>query len=797
MKILRNIVIGIIVLVIILVIAVQVVVNMPFVKAKIVTVVQDQVSRKVELGSLRVGFLTGISLKINDFYLYEKNSEEVFLGLEALTVKVKLLPLLGKKVQVGGIEIIKPQITIVKRIDGSFNFSDMMASEPAEEKEATEVVEEKEVVETPGKKGALPKINIAYIKIKDASLVYKIETENGKFDDFPVKGLNILLDNFSLDKPFDLLISSEIGKKASVEFKTKIGAISDILTAPEESPLKATLSLKDFSSNELSAVLPKDILSLMTFSNMNIAMDIDGSLKDGLDLKFNITTDPLGKTNNLAVAAGVKMSVQADLSNVAASQFNAKIQLDELSLKNDLLADTISISGVLDVVPDTVTLKDLTIKAGSSDIKTSATITNYQQFPETSVSFAVVSNYLDINSLLPQRSAPAKSAEQGKAGAKESVKKAETAMADEKAAQDNNMLKKLLLEGTIDFKKIVYLKNTISDLVVNVSIKDGIASLDKLSLGVFEGAIKGTAKVSLVDDPAPFQADLSVQDLNVKEALVANADYDKFSGTLATTLSIKGTGYNTMDQLKQALTGNADITLKDGVLAGKSLKEEILSKMDNPILARLLPGLAKEREKAKSEPEEEQETKIQDLIVSVIIGNGIITLDKMTCGTEDVTLRGNGTVDFDLQSNLKAQAVLTKEFTEALTAGKDLSGTLPYEEGGMVLPVTITDLITNPTILPDISMILQAASKGALKDKLGGLFGGGKEEEGEKEEGGKKKLPLGGILGGDTQEKTGSDEKQSGSGTEEIQKKLPIKLPFGDKDKSEGDGKKKGAFGLF
>jgi hypothetical protein len=262
-----------------------------------------------------------------------------------------------------------------------------------------------------------------------------------------------------------------------------------------------------------------------------------------------------------------------------------------------------------------------------------------------------------------------------------------------------------------------------------------------------------------------------------------------------------------MPQLKEALTGNADMELKGGCLKGKSIKQDLLAALDNPILSQLLPGLKKEQEKASKE--EKKETKINELVVSLGIGNGVITVNKMTADTDTAKLRGSGTVNFDLNANLKAQAVVSPALTALLMAGKELPDYLPQEEGGIMLPAMITGPLSNPTILPDISELLKAASKGVIKDKIGGLIGG-KEGEGKK-----TMLPIGDILGGGESEKTegtkeegvkpslkqllpvGGEEKETGGGEEKKEKgKLPIKLPFGT-DKSEEGEKKKGGFKLF
>ncbi|MBI1871022.1 MAG: AsmA family protein [Chlamydiae bacterium] len=186
--------------------------------------------------------------------------------------------------------------------------------------------------------------------------------------------------------------------------------------------------------------------------------------------------------------------------------------------------------------------------------------------------------------------------------------------------------------------------------------------------------------------------------------------------------SLKGIGLSRYD-LEKTLTGHAKLESKEGKILGKNITQEILSKMNQPILIKFLPGLAKliqERDQVLPE------TRFTDFVVDLDIGNGKINLEKAGLTTADLSLRASGPIDFSFQANLGAHIVFSKELTEKMTQGQDLSNKLPYENGGLHIPVRITGPLSKPVIVPDLGVILSTLTKGELSDKIGGFLRGGK-----------------------------------------------------------------------
>jgi len=390
MKFLRNTFVVLVCLGLIVFISAQVLVNSSFVKDKIKTSLEQNISRQVKLDKLHVSFLKGLAIEINNFCVYEKNGKDIFVGLKSLKTGLNFMPLLSKKVEITSIELIEPEVNIIKYLDGSFNYSDMLKSQSSEittqEKlqETALKEQDKAADSTTGtqEEADLPNINIAYIIIKNASLLFKQEVQKDNFSEFPVKGLNISTKDFSFTNPLNLVISSEIGKKASIRFDGKTSSLSDIMKSFDTAEIDSKLNLSNLNSSELTALLPKETLKDLSFTGMNISSDVKGSIKKGLDFNAAISTDPLGKENNFYIKTNLKCFVnelqqtpQGKGGLLEKISLNGNLNSEQLTYRNNTLNNS---AIAFNVKNGTLSLDNITTDAFNGNIKGQASMSLVQ-----------------------------------------------------------------------------------------------------------------------------------------------------------------------------------------------------------------------------------------------------------------------------------------------------------------------------------------------------------------------------------------------------------------------------------
>src|SRR5688572_20669702 len=85
---------------------------------------EKQLSRKVTLGDMSLGFLP-LRFKVKDPVIAEDPSlqrKTAFVQAESLDIQVRLLPLLRGNVQIDSVELRRPIVEIVRTKKGTWNF---------------------------------------------------------------------------------------------------------------------------------------------------------------------------------------------------------------------------------------------------------------------------------------------------------------------------------------------------------------------------------------------------------------------------------------------------------------------------------------------------------------------------------------------------------------------------------------------------------------------------------------------------------------------------------------------------
>ncbi len=87
--------------------------------------IETALHREVKLGEMSHTLWRGPGIRIEDVSVAEKDQKGTFLNANHFTVRVKLLPLLSKRVEVAKIILNKPDITVTRDKEGGWNFDDL------------------------------------------------------------------------------------------------------------------------------------------------------------------------------------------------------------------------------------------------------------------------------------------------------------------------------------------------------------------------------------------------------------------------------------------------------------------------------------------------------------------------------------------------------------------------------------------------------------------------------------------------------------------------------------------------
>ncbi len=91
------------------------------VKALIIPQAEAALGREVAIGDIKIGLLSGITIK--DFLIKEADKNNNFVSTKAFVLSYELLPLLQKKLIISEIRFDEPAVQILRDKNGQFNFS--------------------------------------------------------------------------------------------------------------------------------------------------------------------------------------------------------------------------------------------------------------------------------------------------------------------------------------------------------------------------------------------------------------------------------------------------------------------------------------------------------------------------------------------------------------------------------------------------------------------------------------------------------------------------------------------------
>ena len=319
--------------------------------------------------------------------LSEAGSDKPFVSLDSAEVAVRVLPLLSREVAVETLKLSGLKANIVRRKDGSMNFSDLAGGKD-KEKEA--------------KPERAPNLRIAEVVVEKVQVAYRDEATGQELN---VAELSLKTGRLDGQTPGDIALALRLtGRKPDVDLHAQAaGALSFNLAKDEFSFDKFSAQLKgrfdqetvsaEFSAPKV-AVTPSlasgsamkvsiqlrgpgrnlDASFVATVSGPPLAIDLSGKLDDStlkaniavadfapLKAKFDLDIDRLNVDRYLPPERKeAKSDGRVDLSALKGKTVNGKLAIGALTVKRakleNLKAEIKLAGGKLEVAPHTANL---------------------------------------------------------------------------------------------------------------------------------------------------------------------------------------------------------------------------------------------------------------------------------------------------------------------------------------------------------------------------------------------------------------------------------------------------------
>lgn len=273
------------------------------------------------------------------------------------------------------------------------------------------------------------------------------------------------------------------------------------------------------------------------------------------------------------------------------------------------------------------------------------------------------------------------------------------------------------LPMTLPLAKPVEIKN----VQIAAEVKGQEAKLNNLALQVFDGQVKGQAKLVTGSEAPPFTSSLTVQGVQLGPALDAVATTNlSVSGTAGADLALQGRGFS-MPDLTKALEGTGHVGVKEGKVEGVNLLQEALTILK-------VAGLSLGDPKA---------TVFSTIETDFAIKQGIVTVQRLLMDSHDFQATGGGTIGFDQRLHLTVNMNLSQALSQKIS-GLSPVARLALKEGRLSLPLTIGGTVQQPTYGLDMKGVtgaVQEQVKKKAEEAIGGLLKGTTKPQDIKKEG--------------------------------------------------------------
>jgi AsmA protein len=503
---------GFIVLVIAALLIIPMFVDIQKYKPEIEKRVAEATGRPFKLGGdLGLSLFPWAGISLSDLHLGNPSGfkEKDFVTVKSFEVRVKLLPLISKDIQVKRFILKGPRIVLERLKDGKGNWEGI--GKPSGGVPPKPPKDEKE----PAEKKPGPGLPIKSLAVGEFAITegYVLFIDHAKGERKEISGMNLRLKDVSFDRPIHLALSASLdGKPLSLE-----GTVGPM----GKEPGKGTIPLD---------------MAVMALKQLNVSLKgklTDPASKLGFDLALRVSPfSPRKLVESLGQSFPIKTSDPKALSSVAL-KLNLKGTPQDVSISN----------GVLDLDDSKLTFA-----------------VSAKEFSKPDVKFDLNLDKIDMDRYLP----PSSEKKPGQA------EKKAAAPASEKKKTDYSPLRKLVLEGTIRAGEIRAHGAKIQDLNMKITGKNGLFLLDPLALKLYEGDMKSKGAFDVREDIPKTNMELRIKQVQVGPLVRDLMKKDVIEGAVKADMDIRMEG-DDPDRIKRTLNGKGDLLFNDGAIVGIDL----------------------------------------------------------------------------------------------------------------------------------------------------------------------------------------------------------------------------------
>jgi AsmA protein len=460
-------------------------------------------------GDISLSLFPWVGVSLSDLHLGNPPDfkEKDFLSVKSFEVRVKLLPLLLKDIQVKRFVLEGPRIVLERNKKGRGNWEGIgkpsvdIPAEPSKKKE-------KPPEAGPGEGLPIKALAVGEFAITGGDILW-IDQVKGERKE--ISDVSLRLEKVSLDHPIPLAFSAKVdGLPLSLD-----GKVGPIGKDPGKGTVPLELSLK--AMKQLDINLKGKITDPATLMQFDMALQIS----------------PFSP-RKLIAALGQALPVKTSDPKV----------LNRLSLNAKVKGS-----------PQTVSISDGTLDLDESKVIFSL---KAMDFSRPDLSFDLKLDQIDMDRYLPP------------ASEKSSEEKKTKAPASKGKVLDYIPLRRLVLDGSIRVEKLKAHGAKLQDIYLKLNGKNGRFHLNPLSLKLYEGGITAKGDLDVGQDTPKINMELQATGIQVQPLLKDFLQKDFLAGTIKADAAVRMAG-SEVEGIKRTLNGKGNLLFNDGAILGIDL----------------------------------------------------------------------------------------------------------------------------------------------------------------------------------------------------------------------------------
>lgn len=694
------------VLVLLAIIIIPLVVDPNDYRDELSTLVKDKTGRDLTLsGDLKVSVFPWLGVKTQGLSLSQpKGIEGNMVSVDTAQLRVKLLPLLSKKIEVDTVVLERPMINLVTLKNGLDSFSGLTeekASEELEKDSATTAVA----------------LAIQGVKLSEGTVIID-DRQAGSL--MQLTNLNLVTGNLVGSSLADIsatgqmkdstspdITTFDLNAKALIDTDTYNVEARDLFAEIQQGEFDIELAVEAMTFKQSSLLdisgLSLDVKGAQTLQAMipQLRADLDSQTASVNTLDTNYQ-NVKATISNLSISKFIDQPIATGRLTVPA--FDARELIERLQIdfkpSNPNALQSVGLSADFSASLEGARAQNLLLNLDDTSLSGSASVANFEK---PKIKFDLSLSDLNLDSYLPEASDIEEEVSGGEA-----------------LAVPMAVFNQFDANGTFKASKLVSGGVSLTDIDVVVQSTPGSVSITpraKLYDGKLDGAIVFTDSVDKKSLSVKNQIDLVQLSPMLSDAL----DSDMLRGIGSLVLDLVITEINGV----QSNEGTIQLRAKDGALSGFDIYN-IVGKLNNAAdLYSSLSGRDQpSAENAKVQGKKSDNTEFSELLGTFYLKDFLMTNDDLSFKGPGFEITGAG--KFDLQKeNLDYRLKLLIQEGVANAGGdgvQKLLGSKLSWLGGKQIPIRCTGEFESPMCLPDVKALYSFYLSSKLNDKKSQLL---------------------------------------------------------------------------